>query len=318
MLILVLAGLHMPVAATPIAASILALERAALMQVGPNPSPRGSSPLPIPRKRAPGETPAAVSAPSQEPSRFARCVAAAKDDPAAGLAGARAWLTQSTKADARFAAHRCLGVILAQQGDFAEAETAFAASAADAPAEQPAAKVPVLALAGSSALRAGSAERALSWFDQALALKEGADEPTFGRVQADRARALVALDRVAEASTALDEAHRLAPENADGWLLSATLARRGKDLARAQADIETAARLDPVDPAIGLEAGVIAVLGGRDEPARRSWESVVKLAPGSDEAKAAQNYLDQLGPKPASPLPAAKAPSANAEAEDEP
>ena len=111
MLILVLAGLPMPVAATPIAATIVALERAALMQVGPNPSPRGSSPLPIPRKRAPGETPAAVSAPSQEPSRFARCVAAAKDDPAAGLAGARAWLTQSTKADARFAAHRCLGVI---------------------------------------------------------------------------------------------------------------------------------------------------------------------------------------------------------------
>ncbi len=273
-------------------------------QVGPNPSPRGSSPLPIPRRRAPADAPQAAAAPAQQPSRQSQCLAAAKADPIAGLAAARAWLAKSIKADARVAAQQCIGLILAGQEDFAGAESAFAASAADMPAGAPGAKVPMLALAGSSALHAGSAERALGWFDQALAFKDGADPVALGTMQADRARALVALGRMAEAGTALDEAHRLAPDHAEGWLLSATLARRGKDLVQAQRDIETAARLDPRDPAIGLEAGVIAVLDGRDEPARKSWESVIKLAPESDEAKAAQNYLDQLGPEPASPVPA--------------
>jgi Flp pilus assembly protein TadD len=127
-------------------------------------------------------------------------------------------------------------------------------------------------------------------------------------VQADRSRALVALGRNADAVTALQEAHRLAPEDAEGWLLSATLARRDKDLPRAQRDIEVAARLAPLDPAIGIEAGVIAVLDGRDEAARRSWESVVKAAPDSDEAKVAKGYLEQLGPA-AAPVPPEKKPS---------
>ena len=288
----------------PILARDPAPDRAALMQVGPNPSPRGASPLPIPRRRAPADT-APTTAPARQQGRLTQCLAAAKTDPAAGLAAARAWLAESIAADARVAARQCLGLILAGQGDFAAAESTFAASAADMAAGLPAAKVPMLALAGSSALHAGSAERALGWFDQALALKEGADPATLGTMQADRARALVALGRMDEAGPALAEAHRLAPDHAEGWLLSATLARRAKDLVQAQHDIEIAARLDPRDPAIGLEAGVIAVLDGRDEPARRSWESVITLAPGSDEAEAAQNYLDQLGPKPASPVPAA-------------
>jgi TolA-binding protein len=65
--------------------------------------------------------------------------------------------------------------------------------------------------------------------------------------------------------------------------------------------IERAAQLFPVDPEIGLEAGVIAVLSGRDEAARKSWLSVIKAAPNSPSAKTAQGYLDQLGPEAASP-----------------
>ncbi len=64
--------------------------------------------------------------------------------------------------------------------------------------------------------------------------------------------------------------------------------------------IEKAAALAPQDPEIGLEAGVIAVLGGRDEAARRSWRSVLAAAPDSDQAKVAKGYLDQLGPAPTS------------------
>jgi cytochrome c-type biogenesis protein CcmH/NrfG len=109
-----------------------------------------------------------------------------------------------------------------------------------------------------------------------------------------RARALVSLDRAAEAQSALAEARRLAPGDAEVFLLSATLARRGQDLKAAQGFIETAALLDPVDPRIGLEAGVIAVLGGRDDAARKSWQSVIAAAPDSAPARSARAYLAQL------------------------
>ena len=80
------------------------------------------------------------------------------------------------------------------------------------------------------------------------------------------------------------------------WLLSATLARRLGNLESAQAQIEAAAGLAPGDPAIGLEAGVIAALAGSDEAARKSWNSVVALAPdgrrGNERATA---YLAEIG-----------------------
>jgi Flp pilus assembly protein TadD len=110
----------------------------------------------------------------------------------------------------------------------------------------------------------------------------------------DRARAYVALGQQAQAQAALGEARTVAPGNAQAWLLSATLSRRQNNLADAQAQIERAAQIAPQDPEIGLEAGVIAVLSGRDAAARKSWQSVLATAPESDAAKTAKGYLAQL------------------------
>ena len=93
---------------------------------------------------------------------------------------------------------------------------------------------------------------------------------------------------------AREKARTDAPQNADAWLLSATLSRRLDDLAAAQGQIETAAALAPEDPAVGLEAGVIAALAGNDEAARKSWNSVLGLAPDAPEAAIARTYLGQL------------------------
>jgi Flp pilus assembly protein TadD len=79
------------------------------------------------------------------------------------------------------------------------------------------------------------------------------------------------------------------------WLLSATLSRRMGDLKSAQAQIETAGALTPKDPAVGLEAGVIAELAGNDAAARKSWNSVVALGPDTPEAQAAKGYLAETG-----------------------
>ena len=287
-------------------------------QIGPNPSPQQASPLPIPRQRraeplAPGGAGAATEARQDMPDRLAACLATGRKDLTAGLASARLWRDGAATDFERARASQCLGLLLNQSGDYAGAEQAFATAIAAIPAEQAASSLQLLAMAGNAALAAGQADKAAAWFDRALALGDAGDNATLGGIQADRARALVAAGRLAEAGGALDEAHRLAPEDPEGWLLSATLARRNGDLDRAQRDIEVAAAKDPRDPAIGLEAGVIAVLAGRDEAARRSWDSVVRSAPGSTEAATAQGYLEQLGPGPtSSPAPAPAPPAAPA------
>ena len=113
--------------------------------------------------------------------------------------------------------------------------------------------------------------------------------------------ALVAQGKTADAAAALAEARRDAPQNPDGWLLSATLARRSGDLGAAQAQIETAAGLDPKNPQVGLEAGVIAALAGRDDAARKSWQSVIDTSPGTPEADTANAYIAEVGAVPAAP-----------------
>ena len=107
----------------------------------------------------------------------------------------------------------------------------------------------------------------------------------------------MALHREAEAATELADARVSAPGSSLGWLLSATLSRRMGHLAEAQAQIETAAKLAPTDPEIGLEAGVIAALAGQDAAARKSWQSVIAAAPDTDAATHARAYLAQLGPE---------------------
>lgn len=308
-------------------------------QIGPNPRQYEPSPLPIPRRKretevpppVPGDTPPATqtgnpAAPAQpsapRPTRYTVCLAAGDKDLTAGIAAARAWLAEASKTatpdTAHGAAAQCLGQLLLQQGDSAGAEAAFVESAGQVPAANPAAAAALQTMAGNAALAGGRAETALGWYDKALAplpatAPSAEDNAVRGAVQIGRARALVALGRLPEASGALQEAHRLAPNDPEGWLLSATLARRGKDLERAQRDIEVAASLaghgDPLAAPIGLEAGVIAMLDGREEAARKSWDSVVALAPDSAEAATAKGYLDQIGPAPTSSPAAAPAAS---------
>lgn len=310
-------------------------------QIGPNPRQYEPSPLPIPRRKRvtevpppkPGETPQATqtgipAAPFEtapRPTRYTLCLKVGEKDLAAGVAAAHAWLAEAAKAvtpdTAHGAAAQCLGQLLLQQGDSTGAEAAFAESAGQVPADKPAAAAALQIMAGNAALAGGRAETALGWYDKALApLPSSApsadDNAVRGAAQIGRARALVALGRLPEASGALQDAHRLAPNDPEGWLLSATLARRGKDLERAQRDIEVAASLaahgDPLGAPIGLEAGVIAMLSGREDAARKSWQSVLALAPDTAEAATAKGYLDQIGPAPTSSAPAA-APAASPE-----
>lgn len=269
-----------------------------LMQVGPDPHVYNQAALPIitqKRRDTPVDPVAAPLAPLADP--LSECMERAHADPAAGLSYARDWLGRAKTPEARAHADQCLGLIDNDLADYAGAQAAFADAVSAIPAGDTATTVSAMAMAGNAAMANGDPALGLTWFDRALAVKAYDNAPSRGGIEADRSRALVALDRMPEAGVALAEARRLAPGDAGVFLLSATWARRNHDLPGAQGYIETAATIDARDPAIGLEAGVIAMLSGHEAAARKSWKSVVSTAPDSSEAETARGYLGQLGPE---------------------
>ncbi|MGE3690767.1 MAG: hypothetical protein AB7F98_05245 [Novosphingobium sp.] len=283
----------------------MSLFLALLAQVGPfvtTPAPAPDRPA---AQRKHGQQEAKPAQPeSPKPSRLQACLDLAASDPGEAVEQAEDWRDQS-KGSAQVDAQRCLGAAHSARGEWSEAESAFLAGRDAAAANDRLLRAQLGGMAGNAALAAGGAERALAALDAAHADATSAENIKLaGEVALDRARALVALDRNEDAARALVEARTSTPDNPLAWLLSATLSRRMDRLGEAQAQIATAAQLDPRDPEIGLEAGLIAVLSGHDEAARKSWQSVVAMAPDGEAGARAKAYLVQLD-APANPPPPA-------------
>ncbi len=235
----------------------------------------------------------------EAPSRLQSCLSDAAQNPYAALDTANDWLRQ-VKGSQQAQPRMCLGWAYSTQQRWADATREFLAGRDIAAASDRLMRARLGAMAGNAELAAAAAGAALPLLDTAHgdALAAG-DMHLAGDIAIDRARALVLLEHDGDAATALAEARAASPDNAYGWLLSATLSRRLKQLPQAQMQIETAAQLAPVDPEIGLEAGVIAMLSGRTGTATKSWQSVVAAAPNSPSADTARFYLAQLPSAPA-------------------
>jgi tetratricopeptide (TPR) repeat protein len=267
---------------------------ALLLQVGPNPLGGGLAGDDLVRDRPP-RAGAAADDPAPASAWLQSCLDQIAGDPARAHAMAQIRRSETAGAD-RVLANHCLGTASSALGLWDDARAAFIAARAETPADETRARARFAALAGNAALAGGDAAGALEW----LALAEGdaraaASIPLEAIALTDKARALVALGRSEEALGALEAATMRAPARTEAWLLKATLLRRLERLDPAQTAVERAAALAPSDPEIGLEAGVIAVLAGRDAAARQSWQSVIALAPGSAAATLAEDYLAQLG-----------------------
>jgi tetratricopeptide (TPR) repeat protein len=239
----------------------------------------------------------AAPAPTIEDDKLRLCIENAGKDPATSLAQASTWVAESRGAG-RSKPLECLGQIYTVLGKWDAAEGAFAEAAQVTLITDARRRAALFAQAGNAALAGDKADRALAHLDAALGVP-GGEAQARGQIELDRGRALVALDRQAEAVAAFAAAQRDAPDEPLAWLLGATLARRRGDLVAAQRQIEVAGSLAPKDPEIGLEAGVIAMLAGDEAAARKAWESTLAVAPGSKPAQTAQAYLAELGPAPA-------------------
>ena len=208
----------------------------------------------------------------------------------------------ATSGTERVLANHCLGLAATELGLWDDAITAFEAARDETPAFEMRAKARFGMMAGNAALGAYDIPRAEALLMQAkIDASASGSAPLQSIAATDLARAMVSMGRPEAALVELEEATSLAPDNPESWLLKATLLRRLERYAEAQPAIERAGELAPSDPAVGLEAGVIALFDGREDAARASWQSVIALAPGSDAAETAQGYLAQITQEPIQP-----------------
>lgn len=234
---------------------------------------------------------------AQGEGRFAElgnCLRVAAADPAKGLAQSQR-LFHKTQPTARGDGLHCQGFALARSNDLPGAARAYQASLEATGAAERGVRIERALTAASAWTLANNRDQALMLLGRAATEAEQLGRSSvIGEVAVDRAIALVAMGREDEAAEVLSTARETASSAADVWLLSATLSRRMEQMEDAQAQIERAALLNPLDPAVGLEAGVIAALTGRDEAARKSWQSVIDTAPQSPQAATAQRYVQSL------------------------
>ena len=274
-------------------ATLAQIAALALAQVGPNPSVGGMPGVPDElANRPPRED--AVKQPQEVP--LGRCLRMATEDPQAALDYAQTWRERSQSTLELAQSAHCLGLAMVQLGRLEEAQKVFDLAAGEVPDTNLAYAARLSAMAGNAAMARQRPDEALPLIDRAGGMALAADDkPLAAQLRVDLARTLVALGNDDNAERALAEARDADAENGEAWLLSATLSRRMKRYGEAQQQIERAGDLAPRDPAVGLEAGVIAALSGRESDAVRSFQSVVLVAPESYEAERAKGYLEQLG-----------------------
>jgi len=235
--------------------------------------------------------PVVAPPPSVDQQRFEACATLAETDPVRALDQSGAWRVTG----GGIAARHCEALAYVMQKRWLPAATAFEAAARDADTAADGRSGNLWVQAGNAALAAGDATRAKAAFDAALVRGQAAGAD-LGELHLDRARARFALADQKGAREDLDAALKLVPADPLAWLLSATLARQSGDLVRAATDIAEAQKRSPDDAQVALEAGNIAVLGGRDEAARTAWQTAVRIAPGSGAGKAAAEALTRLDP----------------------
>ena len=224
----------------------------------------------------------------------------AKDDPQKAQSLARAWL-------ARGGAHpadHCAAVALITLGQFDKGATrleALAKAMTTAPASL---RAGVLDQAGQAWLLAGDPVRAYAAAGEAVSLQPG--NPN---LLIDRAEAAASAGYLNRAVADLDQVLKTDPDQVDALIYRASAYRALDRLDPARADIDKALAQAPHSPAALLEAGNISRLEGDAAGARRLWQEVGRVAPGTPEDMAARANLEHLGEGGATPAanPAGKA-----------
>ncbi len=198
----------------------------------------------------------AAAAPARtaaDATRYHDCLAAVRDAPARAADLAAAWRLDGGGLPAR----HCLALALTARGQPAAARAELESAARAAEASHDPLTPALWGQAGNAALLANDPTHARAHLTAALLAGTTAAPGERAGWLLDRARAEVALGLYPAARTDLDAALSLTPEDPLARTLSAALALRDGDLARARRDIAEAKRLAPADEGVVAQAARI-------------------------------------------------------------
>ena len=242
--------------------------------------------------------PASAGPPDQRSpqARFDECVKKSDSDPAAAAQIATVWAGSGGGASAA----QCLGMARSALNDWKGAADAFTAAAEIADKTHDRRGANLWVSAGNAALAGGDTARAHTALSHAIA-NPALGEQMKGEALLDRARTDVAANDLPAARADMNDALALVPADPMAWLLSATLARRMGDGARASADIKEAMMRAPNEADVLYEAGNVAATNGDMDGARAQWTRAAAADPQSDAAKSARAELAASGGTPQQP-----------------
>lgn len=231
----------------------------------------------------PPDPPRLTDAPEYE-----RCLDMLEDDPEGARSLADSWTMEG---GGEGAAH-CAALAALTLGEAERAAEALERIAARSQAGI-AARAAVFGQAGEAWIAAGKPQRAHAALTLALALA-----PSDPGLLAERAMALLALGRPAEALEDADRAVAGDAANVAAWVLRASALRRLERVGPAAESVAEALRQEPDNVEALLERGIIRQIQGEGAAARADWERVIELAPDAAVADlAAQNMaLIEAGP----------------------
>jgi tetratricopeptide (TPR) repeat protein len=218
---------------------------------------------------------------------YERCLALLRTDPHEALLFADGWEAAGGGEGAR----HCAALSLLALGETERGAERLEDLARRSRAE-PAVRAGLFGEAGNAWTLAGDPDRAFAAATLGLTLQP--DDPA---LVLDRALALGATGRYAEALEDLDRAVALDPSRAEAWALRGAAKRQLGRAAEAERDVAHALSLAPDNADALLERGALRRAKGDIRGARADWERVARLAPDSMAADLARRNL-QLNPAP--------------------
>jgi Flp pilus assembly protein TadD len=218
---------------------------------------------------------------------YERCLGMLRTDPEGARFFADGWEAAGGGEGARHCAALSLLALGETERGAERLEDLARRSGADA-----ATRAAVFAEAGSAWTLAGEPDRAFAAATMALTLAP--DDPSLAL---DRALALGAMGRYAEALGDLDRAVELDASRADAWMLRGAAKRQLGRTAEAERDVARALALAPDNAEALLERGALRRTRGDVRGARADWERAARLASDGATAELARRNLE-LNPAP--------------------
>jgi tetratricopeptide (TPR) repeat protein len=250
-------------------ATVAALLLAALA-LGSGPAAAQQSPAPAP--------PGAEQA-------YQQCMELARTQPDAAFAKAVQWRAHG----GGFAAEHCEALALMGLRNFEDAAKRFHEVAEGAKQASVELRVEAYDQAAQAWLLANQPKKAKAEFDAALKLDPKNVDLLIGRGQASGLRGHI-IDALDDLNAALD----IDPKRADALVLRAASYRRVKAEDLALDDVNRAIQLDPEFPDAYVERGILMAVKGDYDAARRDWNKVAEMAPGTFLAQQAKRNLAEL------------------------